>query len=281
VKHTTILVMLFCINGCGGLDPLASEDLATSAGATGAVTPNVAAPPSAARRIEDVMRDPRRRADDRARDDQRRADAVLAFFGIQPGMTVLDLYSGGGYYTELLSLLVGKDGRVIAHNNQPYEQFARDELADRYRPGRLENVTRLTAENNALELPAEKFDAVLMILSYHDVYFVDADGGWPAIDRPALLAEIYGALKPGGIVGIVDHAAASGAPAETGGTLHRLDPAIIKRDLQRAGFVLEAESSILRNPADDYGKSVFDPAVRGRTDRAVLRFRKPAADGSR
>ena len=99
---------------------------------------------------------------------------------IEPGMTVLDLYSGGGYYAELLAYLVGPGGRVVAHNNTPYVTFAKAELADRYREGRLPNVEQLIAENNELELPEQRFDAVVMIKAYHDVYYVDPDNGWRA-----------------------------------------------------------------------------------------------------
>ena len=82
-------------------------------------------------------------------------------------------------------------------------------------------------------------------------------------------------MKSGATLGLIDHAAAPGSPAETGGTLHRIDPELVKRDFAAAGFVLEAESDLLRNPADDFGKGVFDPAVRGQTDRFILRFRRP------
>jgi predicted methyltransferase len=190
-------------------------------------------------------------------------------------MVVLDLYSGGGYYAELLSYIVGPAGRVVAHNNTPYLTFAKDELAIRYTEGRLSNVERIVAENNQLDLAENRFDAVIMIKSYHDVYFVSEDMGWLEIDRPELLQEIFTALKPGGVLGIVDHAADPGVQPESGGTLHRIDPAVIKRDMAAAGFRFEGESDVLRNPDDDRTRVVFDPSVRDRTDRVVLRFRKP------
>ncbi len=218
---------------------------------------------------------PTRSETDRARDAGRRPAAVLEFFGIAPGMQVLDLYSGGGYYSELLSHVVGAAGSVTAHNNAAYLGFARTEIEARYADNRLPNVSRLTAENNELQLDANRFDAVTMILTYHDIYYVDPDNGWPAIDGPDLLAELHRALKPGGIVGLVDHSAPAGAPAETGGTTHRIDAAIVIEQMQAAGFTLEARSDVLRNPQDDLEKSMADPAVRGKTDRFVLRFRKP------
>jgi predicted methyltransferase len=212
---------------------------------------------------------------DRLRDANRRPAEVLKFFGIRPGMKVLDLWSGGGYYTEILSYLVGPEGAVVAHNNGTYLDFTRAELATRYGAGRLPNVTRLLAENNELSLPAGEFDAVIMTNVYHDIYFADEKIGWERVDARRLLAEILSALKPGGVLGIVDHAAAPGAGPETGGTLHRIDPERVRQDVLAAGFVLEAESDVLRNPADDRTRVVFDPTIQGRTDQFVFRFRKP------
>ena len=137
---------------------------------------------------------------------------------------------------------------MVAHNNTPYLDFAKDDLAVRFAPGRLPNVERLLAENNQLTLPAGRFDAVLMTNVYHDIYFVDEKAGWPRIDGPKLLAEVFRSLKPGGVLGVTDHAALPGSPPETGGTLHRIDPALLKREITAAGFVLEAESDVLVNP---------------------------------
>jgi predicted methyltransferase len=219
---------------------------------------------------------PGRLAEDREQDAQRKPAETLAFFGVRPGMAVLDLYSGAGYFTELLAAVVGPSGRVVAHNNTPYLEGTGAQWAERLAdPQRLANVERLTAENNELELAPNQFDFVLMSAVYHDVYFVNEARGWTAIDGPKLLAELFAAMKPGATVGLIDHAAPPGAPSETGGTLHRIDPAVVKRDFAAAGFVLEAESNLLRNPADDFTKGVFDPAIRGRTDRFMLKFRRP------
>ena len=114
-----------------------------------------------------------------------------------------------------------------------------------------------------------------MILAYHDVYYSNPKEGWPKLDGPGLLAELYQALKPGGTLGIVDHHAEAGAPRETGGTLHRIDPSLVIADLTSSGFELEEKSDALRNMSDDHRRTVFDPELRGRTDRFMLRFRKP------
>lgn len=212
---------------------------------------------------------------DRTRDENRRPAAVLEFFGIEPGMTVLDMFSGGGYYTELLSRVVGEDGRVVAHTNAAYAQFVGDEATERYADNRLPNVDILMAENNELSLPAAEFDAVLLILSYHDVFYVDPNNGWPKIDGPKMLGELFQSMKPGAVIGVVDHYAEAGSPRESGGSLHRIDPEIVLVDFANAGFEFDGKSEVLRNMEDDYGKNMADPSVRGKTDRFVFRFRKP------
>ena len=282
------LILISCAGG-RQLDPAKSAamaDTATQASTTpgselrseDAVKPP-GSRPVAADPVEQAVlaaqANPARPAADRARDKPRQSAAVLKFFRIAPGMTVLDLYSGGGYYTELLSYVVGPTGRVVAHNNTPYLNFAKADLAGRFLSGRLPNVERLLAENNDLKLPATRFDAVVMTNVYHDIYFVDEKAGWPRIDGPKLLAEVFQSLRPGGVLGVVDHAALPGAPPETGGTLHRIDPALLKREITAAGFVLDGESDVLVNPTDDRTKSAFDPSVQGRTNQVVLRFRKP------
>jgi predicted methyltransferase len=212
---------------------------------------------------------------DRARDASRRPAEILEFFGIEPGMTVLDLFSGGGYYTEIIAHVVSESGRVVAHSNDAYLGFVGEEFAARHADNRLPNVDVLMAENNELELAAEQFDAIMMVLTYHDLYHESVENGWPKLDVDKLLAELGKGLKPGGLLCIVDHFAAVGAPSETGDTVHRIDRNIVVEQLEAAGFVLDGESDLLRNPDDDYEISVFDPNVRGKTDRFVLRFRKP------
>lgn len=224
---------------------------------------------------EEAVANPARSAEDRARDPNSKPAEVMQFFGIAPGMRVLDLYAGSGYYTELLSNLVGSAGSVVSHTNSAYLGFVGDRFRARVENDRLPNVEVLVAENNELELPAASFDAVMMILVYHDIYYANPANGWPKIDGPRLLAELYQAMKPGAVLGIVDHYAESGAARETGGTVHRIDPGIVITDVEAAGFRLEGKSDVLRNMDDDYGKNVFDPSIRGKTDRFVLRFRKP------
>ena len=212
---------------------------------------------------------------DYARDAGRKPEEILAFFNIQQGDTVLDMFSGGGYYTELLSHVVGPDGKVVAQTNKAYLGFVGDEFKDRHAEGRLANVDVLMAENNELRLAADRFDAITLVLAYHDVYHEDLENGWNRIDVDKILAEFYKALKPGGIVGVVDHSAAPGTLVSQVDALHRIDKQRVIDDFTGAGFVLDDESDVLHNASDDLEKIVFDPSVRGKTDRFALRFRKP------
>jgi len=225
--------------------------------------------------IAEALASPARLETDRLRDPLRRPDQVLSFFEIGPGMKVLDLFSGGGYYTEILSAVVGPEGEVVAHNNNAYLSFAGEELGKRFADDRLKNVTRVTTEAADLELPAAAFDAALAILTWHDFYYAEPDNGWPPIDEPALTEKLCTALKPGAILGVIDHVATAGADVhESGEKLHRIDPDRIRADLADSCFAYEGEINVLRNPADDHSKTAFDPAIRGRTDRVVLKFRR-------
>jgi len=223
--------------------------------------------------IAEALANPARPESDRMKDPLRKPDQVLSFFEIKPGMTVLDLFSGGGYYTEILSGVVGPDGEVVAHNNDAYVNFAAEELGNRFGDDHLKNVTRVTAEADSLNLAPAKFDAAIAILTWHDFYYLDPENGWPAIDEPGLTEKLCASLKPGAVLGIIDHVAVAGSDTrETAQTLHRIDPARIKADLEGSCFELVAESTILRNPADDLSKPMFDPAVRGKTDRVMLKY---------
>ncbi len=222
----------------------------------------------------DAVADTSRLAGDYARDAGRKPEKVLEFLGIERGMTVLDMFAGGGYYTELVARVVGDEGHVVSHSNEAYLNFVGEEFDQRHAEGRLPNVDVLMAENNELSLNEAAFDAILLVLSYHDTYYSDPENGWDAIDIPKLLAELNKGLKPDGFIGIVDHYAAAGTAHESGGTVHRIDPAIVIADMEAAGFTCDTKSDILRSPDDDYSKIVFDPEVRGKTDRFILRFRK-------
>lgn len=239
-------------------------------------TLGVLAPPAALADVyTDAIASPARTDADRDRDTARKPGEILRFIDIGPGDVVLEMFAGGGYYTELLAGVVGEDGRVVAQMNQTMLNFTKDEFEARHADGRLPNVDVLWAENNELDLPAARFDAITMVLNYHDLYWESEQYGWVPIDIPVFMAELHRALKPGGVLGIVDHDAEPGSSPELGGDLHRIAREHAISDFEAAGFVLDAESDVLRSDVDDYSLNVFDPAVRGKTDRFVLRFVKP------
>lgn len=225
--------------------------------------------------IAESLQSPDRLAQDQVRDSLRHPEQVLAFFEIRPGMTVLDLFSGGGYYSEIISRVVGEEGEVVAQNNAAYVAYEKDQLERRFASGRLPNVDRITAEADDLELPEASFDLALAMLTWHDFYYLDEENGWPAIDEQALIAELCSALKPGAVLGISDHVASAGAdPAESAQKLHRIDPERIKSDLAGSCFTFEGEIDVLRNSDDDHSQPMFAEGIRGRTDRIVYKFRR-------
>jgi predicted methyltransferase len=237
----------------------------------------LAAPQSAA--IDAALASPERPVVDRDQDERRKARSVLEFSGIESGMTVLDAFSAGGYYTELLARVVGPEGRVIAYNNPPYARFAEKGIAARYAGDRLPNVRQVTSTIEELELAPASFDAVIFVMSYHDLYWRPADGSWPSTDPALLLAKLHAALKPGGVIVVQDHvAAAGGATAEVVDKLHRIDPAVVKADFLKAGFTLDGESDALAHPDDAHTTLVFDEAIRGKTDQFLFRFLKTVAE---
>ncbi len=140
--------------------------------------------------IAESLAAPDRIKRDRESDPLRRPNLVLSFFEIEPGMTVLDLFSGGGYYTEILSRIVGSKGKVLAHNNQAYLDYTKDDLEGRFADNRLPNVERLTAEADEIDLPANTFDAVLAMLTWHDFYYLDKENSWPEIDEASLVQKL-------------------------------------------------------------------------------------------
>ncbi len=219
-----------------------------------------------------------RSAKDRERDARERPAEVMAFAGFKPGMEVADIFAGGGYYSELISYVVGSGGQVLMVNNVPYEDYAKDDIKARFATeGRLANVKRSVIESCDLQLGQSTLDAAMIVMSYHDLFYADPLNGWPAIDEPHFLDQIYAALKPGAVFLIVDHAAKDGVGSSVALQLHRIDEAFAIKDITSHGFVYAGHYDKLRNAADDRSKIVFDPAIRGKTDRFVHLYRKPGA----
>ena len=222
--------------------------------------------------IETAVKNSARSDADRERDTTSKPAEVLSFFGVQPDMTVLDLFSGGGYYSEVLAYIVGPDGRVISHTNKVYESSTGDEASSRFKENRLPNVTRKISEMDNLGLEKASLDMILMVLTYHDIYY-SADY-WPKVDRDNFFTQVRDSLKEGGILAVVDHSAIIGAGLGPAQELHRIDEVFAKQDIESAGFVFDGASETLRNPDDARTLGVFDEAIRRKTDRFVYRFIK-------
>jgi len=229
--------------------------------------------------VANAIAHPDRPSQDREQDSHRKPAEILDFVGVGRDMHVMDVFSAGGYYTELLARVVGPEGRVIAYNNPPYARFAEKGIAARYAGDRLPNVRQVTSTIEELELAPATLDAAIFIMSYHDLYWRPTDGSWPPTDPALLLAKMRAALKPGGVVVVQDHVAVPGGnAAEVVDKLHRIDPAVVKADFAKAGFELDAASDVLAHPDDTHTMLVFDEAIRGKTDQFLFRFRKTAAE---
>jgi len=220
-----------------------------------------------------AVADNNRPAADVAADASRHPGQVLAFLNIKPGMTVLDLFSGSGYYTEMLHTVVGENGRVIAHTNQAYIPYVGEIYVTRYKDNRLPNAEVIVAEADDIELKADSLDAAMLILTWHDFLYADEENGWASIDEMLLVDKLCDAMKPGAVLGLIDHAADSGGDAAVvGQTLHRVDPQVVRDAFDETCFTLEAEADFLRNPEDDHSLPMGNPKVRGKTDRFVFKF---------
>lgn len=214
-----------------------------------------------------------RSADDRALDAGRHPGETLTFFGIAPGMKVAELAAGGGYTAELLARTVGPTGTVYGQNSKfILDRFAEKPWSERLGKPIMKNVVRVDRElDDPLPPEAASLDAVMMILFYHDTV-------WMKTDRAKMNSLIFKALKSGGVYAIIDHSGRPGTGTTETETLHRIEEKVLRDEVEKAGFKLEAEASFLRNPADtrDWNASPRSAAERrGTSDRFVLKFVKP------
>jgi len=210
---------------------------------------------------------------DRKRDSLDRPAEMLRLAGIKPGMQVADLMAADGYYTELLSRIVGTNGHVLMLNNAAYDGWSPD-WPKRIADHRLPNVEHRTVDLNHMDLAAGSLDAVLMIKIYHDLYWVDPKGLWPKVDVPVVLEQLARALKPGGILLVVDHSAKSGTGNADATRLHRIEEAFAKQDIESHGFELVGHSDALRKPEDKRDLLSYEGPGAGHTDRFALVFRR-------
>ena len=237
------------------------------------------APPALAQKGADfaaAVSAPGRPAEQIALDASRQPAAVLEFLGLKKGMTAADIMAGAGYYSEIMARVVGPTGKVLAfepknfYEGDPKAKGIWAELI-----ARAPNVSVNPYPFDGFAAPASSLDFTLLHLVYHDLYWQSEKYGVPRTDPALFLKALFAATRPGGIVGLVDHVGPAGDTRQVVEALHRIDPAVIKADFAAAGFKLEAESDVLRMPADDHSLMVYNPAIRGKTDRVVYRFRKP------
>jgi predicted methyltransferase len=222
-----------------------------------------------------AIADPRRPAEARDLDASRKPAETLRFLGLKPGMKAADIMTGSGYWAEIMADVVGPKGKVTGF--EPSQFYASEEEKPKWAAlvARRPEVAWVRYPFEAFAAPTDSFDFTIINMSYHDLYWQSDKYGIPRTDPAAFVKMLYAATKPGGIVGIIDHVGAPGDTRAIVDALHRIDPAVVKADFESAGFVLEGQSPLLANPADDHSKLVFDPAVRGKTDRFLFRFRKP------
>jgi predicted methyltransferase len=274
MRQVILLVVSIALLGLAGCKKSPPEEPAAQQPTVDITLPEGGADADA---IDAAIASTERLPGDQEQDVWRKPVEVLTFLEVRPGMHVVDYLSAGGYYTELLSRAVGSDGQVIAYNNAPYLKFSGEKPNERYGNQRLPNVAQLTTPPEEAPFEPNSLDGALFVMSYHDLHWRAKDGSWPATDPAKALAKLAAALKPGAAVVVQDHVAVAGSdPAETVDALHRMDPAIIKRDFEAAGLTFETESKTFAHPEDDHTKPVFDPAVRHKTDQVLYRFRKPA-----
>ena len=220
--------------------------------------------------VSAAVADPARPAADVQRDAQRKPAEVLAFSGVKPGAVVVELLPGGGYFTRLLSKTVGPDGRVYAVITPSQANGAKPPAVNAVAADPAYANVKVLAADLATLKPPEAADLVWTSLNYHDLHLARMN-----LDVAAANRAVSAALKPGGIYLVIDHAAAPGTGLDVPDKLHRIDPSIVRREVEAAGFTLEAESAALKNPADDHAVSAVDASIRGRTDQFVYKFRKP------
>ena len=218
--------------------------------------------------IRAAVASPDRSEADRKVDERRHPESLLAFAGVRPGMTILDIGAGGGYSTELLARGVGARGRVYGQNSQAaIDRYLKTRFDDRFAKFALKNVVKVVRPDEDPVPPgAGPFDLVTILFFYHDT---------PAmgVDRALLLKRVFDALKPGGAVVVADHAAKAGDGVKVSGTLHRIEESVVKADFAAAGFRYAGDADFLRNPDDPRDAPVARSPIR--IDEFVLKFVRP------
>ncbi|HYX47355.1 MAG TPA: methyltransferase [Sphingomicrobium sp.] len=234
-----------------------------------------AAPSPKATTIAAAVSSPDRNADNVKLDEGRKPTEVLQFLGLKPGMHVLDLFGGNAYWAEIMAPVVGPKGQdTVWEPTQFYSDKTKASFASFQ--AKHSNVSIVSSPFEKPDLPKNYADFVILNDNYHDTYWQSDKYGIPKMDPNAFLKAVYDSMKPGGVIAVIDHAANPNDDTRaTVEKLHRIDPKVVKADFKRAGFVFVKSSDVLHNAADDHSLLVFDPKVRGKTDRFVFEFRKP------
>ena len=234
-----------------------------------AVTPTPSDVPSY---VTAAISDPARK-DDTANDDRRKIADLMAFAQVKPGQSVVDLIPGSGYFTRVFSSVVGPKGKVFAVWPNEYGKEAQSDVQASkalVAQPHYANVGVLMVPAKEFKTP-QKVDLVFTSQNYHDY----PDKFMGNVDPVTFDKQVFDSLKPGGLFVVIDHVAEAGSGMRDTDTLHRIDPAIVKKQVESVGFVFDGESDVLRNPADPHNIKVFDKSIRGHTDQFVYRFRKP------
>ena len=218
-----------------------------------------------------------RNAADIKRDALDHPAQILRLTGIKTGMRVADVLAGDGYYSELLGNLVGPTGHVLMLNNSAFDHWSDGDRQPRLAGNRMPNVEYRIVDLNQMNLGAATLDAIVLSKVYHDLYWVDPQGEWPKIDTSGVLDQLVLALKPGGVLLLVDHSAKSGHGSADATTLHRIDEAFARQDFTKRGMQVIASSDLLRRQDDPREQISYKAPMLGKTDRFVLVFRKGAA----
>jgi len=217
-----------------------------------------------------------RSADDQKRDALDHPAEVLRLAGIKPGMRVADFMASDGYYSELLSYVVGPTGHVLLINNASFDRWANNAWEPRLAHNRLPNVEHRTVDINHVDIPDGSLDALLLIKVYHDMYWVDSDKkNWPDVKTHELFDKLVKTLKPGGTLLLVDHSTQPGAGTSVASSLHRIEETYARKDFESRGLKLVGRSDVLRRPDDPRTQISYQGPILGKTDRFVLVFRKP------
>jgi predicted methyltransferase len=228
-------------------------------------------------RYDAALSAPGRSAADSKRDALDRPAEILRLTGIKAGMHVADVLAGDGYYSELLGNVVGPTGHVLMLNNAAFDHWSDGDRQPRLAGNRLPNVEYRVVDLDHMNLGNATLDAVVLSKVYHDLYWVDPEGVWPKINTSAVLDQLVQALKPGGVLLLVDHSAKDGHGSADASSLHRIDEAFAKQDFTKRGMKVVASSDLLRRKDDARDQITYKGPMLGKTDRFVLVFKKGAA----